>query len=66
MIHDIEQIRSLKKYIEVHKDEKATYDQLLNSWIRESGACIQDADTVDYYLALILMIERSISKRDRY
>jgi len=58
MIHDIKQIKSLEKFVENNKSKGLPYDELFNNWIRETGAIIQDADTVDYYISLIPMIER--------
>lgn len=60
MLHKIEQIRSLRDFVEIHRDEKMTYYSLLNAWIRQTGVKVQDADTMDYYLTLIPMIERRL------
>lgn len=60
MLHDAGQIKSLKEYIAEHRQDRIPYDKLMNAWIREKGILIQDADTVDYYMALIPMIERRL------
>ena len=60
MLHKIEQIRSLRDFVEIHRDEKMTYYSLLNAWIRQTAVKVQDADTMDYYLTLIPMIERRL------
>ena len=58
MLHDAAQIRSLQEYIENQMQDRLPYDKLMNAWIRENAIQIQDADTIDYYIALIPMIER--------
>lgn len=61
MIHNPIHIESLQQYIREHWQDKIPYDKLMNAWIRERGILIQDADTVDYYMALIPMIERRLA-----
>lgn len=60
MLHNAVQIKSLQEYMAKHMQDRLPYDKLMNAWIRENGIQIQDADTIDYYIALIPMIERRL------
>lgn len=62
MVHDINQIRSLRDFIQKNKDKTMTYDEIFNAWIQDSSLSIQDPDTVDYYMALMPMIERRLDR----
>lgn len=60
MTHDIEQIRSLMKFIENTDCTKESYDGILTRWMIETGNAVRDPDTIDYYLQLIPLIERRL------
>lgn len=58
MVHDIEQIRSMRRFIkeQIEKNTLTPYE-IFNSWTRENMVYVQDVETVKYYMALIPMIE---------
>ena len=60
MTHDIEQIRSLMKFIESTDCTKESYDGILTHRMIETGNAVRDPDTIDYYLQLIPLIERRL------
>lgn len=60
MTHDIEQIRSLMKFIECTDCTKESYDGILTRWMKETGNAVRDPDAIDYYLQLIPLIERRL------
>lgn len=62
MVHDINQIESLVVYIKNHYDRSVPYIDLINGWVSLEGVGIHDADTIDYYIALIPMIEKKIEE----
>lgn len=62
MVHDIKQIESLTAYIENHFDKSVPYVELINSWVSMAGIGIHDAETINYYIALIPMIEKKIEE----
>lgn len=59
MVHDIEQIRSMRRFIKelIEKNKTMTSCEIFNSWTRDSMVYVQDVETVEYYMALIPMIE---------
>lgn len=68
MLHDINQIRSLSAFIkeQPYKKMMMTPYDLFNAWTQSGMVCIQDKDTVEYYMTLIPMIkerERRLSKQ---
>lgn len=65
MLHDINQIRNLRAFIK-RSDKELTPYELFNSWTQNSMDCVQDIETVEYYMALIPMIkerERRLAKQ---
>lgn len=68
MLHDINQIRSMRKFIkeQVEKNKSLTPYELFNAWSQSGMVCLQDVETVEYYMALIPMMEereRRLCKR---
>lgn len=59
MVHDIEQIRSMRSFIkeQIKKNETMTPYEIFNSWTHDNMMYVQDVETVEYYMALIPMIE---------
>lgn len=58
MMHDIEQIRDMRRFIKerIEKSETMTPYEIYNSWTRDNMVYVQDVETVEYYMALIPMI----------
>lgn len=59
MLHDIGQIRSMRKFIkeQIGRNEMLTPYELFNAWAQSEMVCVQDVETVEYYMKLIPMIE---------
>lgn len=60
MIHNVEHIRSLTEFMKNSDVKALSYDMLLNRWMAKTGNIIHDAETIDYYLQLIPLIERRL------
>lgn len=58
-IHDEKQIESLELFLK--KNRSLPYDQLLNQWMCTQNYMIDDPDTMDYYIDLLPLMERSLS-----
>ncbi len=65
MYHNIHHIRSLQACITQKASQKLPYDKILNQWMEENGILVQDADTIDYYLTLIPIMERRLETNEK-
>lgn len=65
MQHNIHHIRSLQACVIQQASQKLPYDKILNRWMEENGILVQDADTIDYYLTLIPIMERRMEHNEK-
>lgn len=65
MRHNVNHIRSLQMCVAQQGSEKQSYDKILNCWMDQNGILIQDADTIDYYLMLIPIMERRLEIHEK-
>lgn len=57
MLHNEKHIKSLESFVK-QRNGTLPYDVMLNEWLRETGYCIHDMETVLFYTSLIPLIER--------
>lgn len=60
MIHNVNHIKSLKKYLIKTRSFNLPKDEIFNDWVRTEMIYIHDPDTVDYYISLIPLISISV------